>query len=195
MSLPARLVLATLCGLAMAGIAHLAAVLAVPWIGERDALSRLQETSGADQAVLVQPVTGGQPDEGVTPWLARPDPAVAVGACAFDLADGPVRVSARMGSLFESLAVHARGTGAFYAVTDRAAVRGALDLLILTQRQLEELLARQDDEEASRDVRVVAPSPEGFVIVRALAGLPSERPAADAAARSVSCTIDAPAAE
>jgi uncharacterized membrane protein len=186
-----RFVLATLCGLALAGIAHLSAVLAIPWLAERDALTRLAATATADHSVVVQ-AAAGRPDGGAEPWLPQPDPAVAVGACAFNLADGPMRVSARMGSLFESLSVHGRGTGAFYAVTDRAAVRGALDLVILTQRQLDEILAREEEDEPSRDVRIVAPTLRGFVVVRALAGLPSERPAADEAARSVACSIDAP---
>jgi uncharacterized membrane protein len=187
-----RFLLATLCGLVLAGIAHLSAVLAIPWLAERDALTRLKETAAADHSVVVQ-AAAGAPDGGVQPWLPRPDPALAVGACAFDLADGPVRISARMGGLFESLSVHGRGTGAFYAVTDRAAVRGALDLVVLTRRQLDELLAREEEDEPSRDVRIVAPTNRGFVIVRVLASLPGERAGADEAARSVACTIDAPA--
>jgi uncharacterized membrane protein len=190
-----RFLLATLCGLVLAGIAHLSAVLAIPWLAERDALSRLAETAAADHSVVIQ-AAAGAPDAGAgettTTWLPRPDPALAVGACAFNLADGPVRVSARTGALFQSISVHGRGTGAFYAVTDRAAVRGALDLVILTQRQLDELLAREEDDEPSRDVRIVAPTQRGFVIVRVLADLPSERAVADEAARSVACTIDAP---
>ena len=185
-----RFLLATLVGLVLAGIAHLSAILAIPWLAERDALTRLAETATADHSVVIQ-AAAGAPDNG-QPWLPRPDPALAVGACAFNLAEGPVRVSARMGALFESISVHGRGTGAFYAVTDRAAVRGALDLVILTQRQLDELLAREEEDEPSRDVRIVAPTQRGFVIVRALADLPSERALADEAARSVACTIDAP---
>lgn len=194
MTAAGRFLLATLVGLVLAGIAHLSAVLAIPWLAERDALTRLAETATADHSVVIQ-AAAGAPDGGRQPWLPRPDPALSVGACAFNLAEGPVRVSARMGALFESLSVHGRGTGAFYAVTDRAAVRGALDLVILTQRQLDELQAREEEDEPSRDVRIVAPTLRGFVIVRALADLPSEWAMADEAARSVACTIDAPASE
>ena len=45
-------------------------------------------------------------------------------ACAFDLEDGPVRVSTKTNALFQSLSFHARGGSVFFAVTDRAAVRG-----------------------------------------------------------------------
>ena len=125
-------------------------------------------------------------------WLPIPDPAVAVGVCAFDLGDGPMRVSARTGALTLSLAAHGR-QGAFYAVTDQAAVRGALDLVILTRAQYDQALADDDENEPSRDVRIVAPEMRGFVVVRVIAGLPSQREAANAAIRAVSCTTDAAA--
>ena len=103
-----------------------------------------------------------------------------------------MRISAQTGSLFQSLSFHARGGGVFFAITDRAAVRGALDLVVMTRRQLDEALAAEDQDEPSRDVRIVAPQREGFVVVRALAALPSLREEAEAAAKSVSCTIDQP---
>lgn len=182
-----RFFLATLCGLVLAGIVHLGAVLALPWVGESDAFARLRETLTSDRSELVA-APGGQGTVGQ--WVPRPDPAVALGACAYNLAEGPIRISARTGPLLQSLSVHARGGSVYYAVTDRAAVKGALDLVVLTRPQLDEILAREDDEEVSRDVRVISPSLQGFVIVRVLAGLPSQRPEAEEAARSVSCTID-----
>ena len=188
MSTGGRLVPATLSGLVLAGIVHLAAVLAVPLVTENDAFARLRDTVTADRSELV--VGPGGRGGAMGSWLPQPDPAVAVGACAYNLAEGPVRIAARTGPLLQSLSVHARGGGAFYAVTDRAAVKGALDLVVMTQAQLDEILAQEDEEEVSRDVRVVSPRSEGFVIVRVLAALPSQRPQAEEAARSVSCTID-----
>jgi hypothetical protein len=60
----------------------------------------------------------------------------------------------------------------------------------MTRRQLDEALAAEDEEEPSRDVRIVSPTREGLVVVRALASFPSQREAATEAAKSVSCTID-----
>jgi hypothetical protein len=37
---------------------------------------------------------------------------------------------------------------------------------------------------------VVAPGLDGYVLVRVLAGLPSQRAEAEEAARSVACTVD-----
>jgi uncharacterized membrane protein len=188
MSAVGRFLLATLCGLVLAAVVHIVVVLAIPALAEQDAFHRLRAAASLEGA----PAEGAQlitlPNANT--WLPQADPATAVSACAFDLNDGPVRVSLKVGSLFQSLSVHARGEGIFFAVTDRAAVRGALDLVIMTRRQLDEVLANEDDDEPSRDVRIVAPKPEGFVIVRVLAPFPSLRPQAEETARSVSCTAE-----
>lgn len=180
-----RFLLATLCGLVLAAAAHIAIILAVPRFAEKDAFGRLQDTMAAETAQLVS-APGGAPT-----WMPHPDPAVAVAACAFDLRDGPVRVSTRTGALFQSISLHAKGGGVFYALTDRAAVRGELELVVLTRRQLDEALAQDDESDPSRDVRIVAPRREGMVIVRVAAPLPSLRAQAEEAAKAVSCVIDA----
>lgn len=185
MSERARFLLATLCGLVLAGVVHIAIVLGIPAQAKKDAFSRLAESLAADQATLISAPGGG------TTWLPQPDPAVAAAACAFDLAEGPVRIVAQPGALFQSLSLHARGGGVFFAVTDRAAVRGELQIVVMTQRQLDEALAQEDEDEPSRDVRIVAPRREGFVMVRVAAPFPSQRPQAEAAAKAVSCVVDA----
>lgn len=184
-----RLAYATLCGLTLAGLVHVATVLAIPLLSETDALSRARASESLDHPQPVHTVATAASPAPAEAWLPIPDPAVAVGVCAYDLADGPLRVSARTGPLMLTLAAHGR-RGAFYAVTDQAAVRGALDLVILTRAQYDEALANDDENEPSRDVRIVAPDRQGFVVVRALAGLPSQRGAANAAVQAVACSID-----
>ncbi len=179
-----RFIIATLIGMVLAVGVHIAIVLALPHFAENDAFSRLRSTIEAGNAVPIAPP--GRADT----WVPLPDPAAAVAACAYDLRDGPVRISAKTGTLVQSLSFHARGGGVYFAVTDRAAVRGELDLVVMTRRQLDEALAAEDEAEPTRDVRIVAPRPEGFVIVRALAPSPSLRPQAEEAARSVACTIE-----
>lgn len=187
-----RFLVATLAGLALAGLVHIAVVLLIPRVSETDALSRSRSSEGLDHPMPVNTVAAGDAPAGAEAWLPIPDPSVAVGLCAYDLADGPMRVSARTGALMMSLAVHGR-RGAFYAVTDQAAVRGALDLVVLTRAQYDEALANADEDEVSHDVRIVAPETKGYVVVRVIAALPSQRQAADAAVQAVSCTVDSPA--
>jgi uncharacterized membrane protein len=192
MSPRGRFLLATLSGLVLAGLVHVAVVLLIPRLSENDALSRARSGEALDHPIAINTVAGGDAPATAEAWLPIPDPAVAVGLCAYDLADGPMRVSARTGPLMMSLAVHGR-RGAFYAVTDQAAVRGALDLVVLTRAQYDEVLANADEDEVSHDVRIVAPETKGYVVVRVIAALPSQRPAADAAVQAVSCTVDSPA--
>lgn len=184
MSARERFLLATLAGLVLAGLVHLSTVFALPYLAEMDALSRLRGTMSADKSEIVAAA-----GDGVT-WVPQHDPASAIAACAYNLDEGPVRVSARTGPMFQSLGFHARGGAVFFAVTDRAAIRGSLELVVMTRRQLDEALAREDEEDPSRDVRIVSPSREGLVIVRTVAAFPSQREAATEAAKAVSCTID-----
>jgi uncharacterized membrane protein len=184
MSERSRFLLATVCGLVLAAGVHIIIVLAAPRFAESDAFNRLRHTLTMEEAEIISAPSGGPT------WLPRPDPAVAVAACAFDLDDGPVRVSAKPGGLFESLSFHSRGGSVFYALTDRAAVRGELELVVLTARQLDEALAEEDEEDPSRDVRIVSNRREGFAIVRVAAPFPSQRAQAEAAAKSVTCVID-----
>jgi uncharacterized membrane protein len=179
-----RFIVATLFGIVLALGVHIAIVLALPRFAENDAFSRLRSTMEAGNAVPIA-APGG-----TDTWVPLPDPAAAVAACAYDLREGPVRIAAKTGALFQSLSFHARGGGVYFAVTDRAAVRGELDLVVMTRRQLDEALAAEDEADPTRDVRIVAPRPEGFVIVRVLAPSPSLRSQAEEAARTVACTIE-----
>jgi uncharacterized membrane protein len=182
--------LATACGLVIAGIVHIATVLAIPRFSEGDAFTRARASETLDHPLRIHGLAGAPAANGE--WLPNPDPAVSVGVCSYDLDDGPMRVSAQAGSLMLSVSMHSR-RGAFYAVTDQAAVRGGLDLVVMTRAQFDEALANDVAGEVTRDVRIVAPARRGFVVVRVIAALPSERAVADAAVQAVSCTIDSPA--
>ncbi|APX83848.1 hypothetical protein BV511_03355 [Methylorubrum extorquens] len=182
--------LTTACGLVIAGIVHIATVLAIPRFSEGDAFTRARASETLDHPLRIHGLAGAPAANGE--WLPNPDPAVSVGVCSYDLDDGPMRVSAQAGSLMLSVSMHSR-RGAFYAVTDQAAVRGGLDLVVMTRAQFDEALANDVAGEVTRDVRIVAPARRGFAVVRVIAALPSERAVADAAVQAVSCTIDSPA--
>ena len=113
-----RFLIATLCGLVIAVGVHIAAILASPYLAEQDAFAKMQPTLTADKAQIVS-APGGE-----NTWLPRPDPAVAVAACAFDLRNGPMRIASTDGNAPVSFSFHKESGGVFFAVTDRAAVRG-----------------------------------------------------------------------
>lgn len=185
MSKRARFLIATLCGLVLAAGTHIVVIFASPFMAEHDAFNRLLPTLDEDEAQIVAGL------DGTPTWLPQPDPAVAVAACAFDLENGPARIFTKTGPLFQSLTFHTRGTGVFFAVTDRAAVRGELGIVVMTPRQLDEARAAEDDSgSVQQEMRIVAPESQGFVIVRVASPFPSQNPGAENAAKAVSCTID-----
>ncbi|MBO1907055.1 hypothetical protein KHP60_17335 [Microvirga sp. 3-52] len=179
-----RFLVATLCGIVIAAGVHIAAILASPYLAEQDAFAKVQATLTADRAQIIS-APGGE-----NTWLPRPDPAVAVATCAFDLRNGPMRISGQTGSLPLSFSFHKESGGVFFAVTDRAAVRGELEIVAMTARQLDEARAAEDENDPSRDVRIVSPERQGFVIVRVAAPSPSLRPQAEEAAKAISCTAE-----
>lgn len=185
MSELSRFLLATLCGLVIGLGVHIAVIFAAPYFAENDAFGRLQSTLTEDQAQIVSPPGGS------ATWLPLPDPAIAVAACAFDLSTGPVRVAAKTAQDFLSFSFHTKTRGVFFAVTDRAAIRGQLELVVMTPRQLDEARAAEDENEPSRDVRIVAPQEQGYIVIRVAAPAPSLKDRADAVAKAVSCTLDA----
>ena len=186
MSIRGRFLIATLCGLVLGAGTHIVVILASPGLAKNDAFDRLRPTLDADKAQLLSPV-GGRGS-----WVPRPDPAAAMAACAFDLANGPARIVIRATPLFESLSFHAKTGGIFYAVTDRAAVRDELAVVVMTPRQLDEARAAESDSEPAtlQEVRVVAPENQGFAIVRVVSPTPSQNALAENAAKSVSCSIE-----
>ncbi len=164
----------------MAAMAHLGAVLLIPRYAAQDAASVFMASGADGKAELLR---AGSPEAAA---IADIDPATAVAVCGFDLEDGPLRASIRAGQLPLSLSVQMRGGGVIYAVTDRAAQRGVIEFVVLTRAQYEARVAG-DDDDAQRELRVVAPSAQGLVVARALARQPSDRAAAEALVGSMAC--------
>lgn len=165
----------------LAGIAHLGTILLIPRYAALDSAS-VFVTSGAEgRSDLISGATGQDVP------IIDTDPLTAVGICGFDLADGPLRISARSGQTPLSISIHVRGGGVFYAVTDKAAQRGVIEFVVLNQAQLEERLARDDDGESQRELRVVAPARQGIVVARALVRQPSDQLMAEALVKSMAC--------
>ncbi|TVR09727.1 MAG: hypothetical protein EA385_06260 [Salinarimonadaceae bacterium] len=185
-----RFAFATLCGLVLAIITHLATILMIPLFSERHAAARLAESARLENAKLIA-------GPGHETWLPRHDPAIAVAACAYDLAEGPFRFTAGTNAPFQSVSLHSRGAGAFFAVTDRAAINSELDIVVMTPEQRNQVIALRalqtetDAEPKEQDpaIEVIAPESRGFAVIRVLAPRPSLAGRALAAARQASCTI------
>ncbi len=188
MNLGARLGGATLFLAAVAvaaALVHLAVVLLVPVVASHDAYARLAKLGPAGATVALP---RGAPDERRFPWN---DPALAASVCRFDLSTGPIRVKAPVGRAgFASVSFHTRRGSVFYALTDRAATHGRMEAVIVTPAQLRVLVAHDDEDDPTQDLRVVSPTLEGFVIMRAFTELPSLYPAAADQVQMMACATE-----
>ncbi len=120
------------------------------------------------------------------------DPALATAFCRFDLSAGPERVKAPVGRAgFASLSFHTRRGAVVYALTDRAATHGLMEAIVVTPAQLRVLVAHDDEDNPSQDLRIVSPTTEGFVAMRAFSELPSLYAAAEDQVKSLSCAPEA----
>ncbi len=164
-----RLIVATLTVAAIlmvAGVVHIVSLLTMPRVAPEDAFARV-EASGPEAVVRVlprpAPQRGAGPEKAGDPLPGR-DPAVATAICRYDLAAGPMRISAALGGqAFVALSLHSRTGVVFYGLNDRAGNDGRLELVVMTPAQLDAAKARDSEDSPVRDVRVVAPEPRGFV--------------------------------
>jgi uncharacterized membrane protein len=167
----------------VAGIVHIASVLAMPAVAPQDALTRLAAAARAGEGVVLLPPAS--PGREIMPYE---DPSVALGVCRFDLSRGFFRVRTSIdGEHYIALSFHTRSGRVFYATTDRSALRGKINVAIVNAAQLEGLEATDPEDEPPPELRLLAPGPIGFVLVRALAERPNELPKAEARVTAVTC--------
>ena len=174
----------------VAGLTHLISLLLVPIVAERDAFARIAALTPQPFQTIALPTASPQ-----TRAFPYADPAVAAAVCRYDLTDGPVRARAPLSRPgFASLSFHSRRGAIFYALTDRAAAKGEMDALIVTADQGRVLAAHDDEDNPTDDLRVVSPTKQGFVMLRALSRSPDDLPSAEEEAAAMTCATE-PTAE
>ena len=167
--------------LLVAGIVHLSTILMIPRFAERDAYAALGGSTGGMTLL---------PSWSERQSIPFQDPAAAMANCRFDLDQGPSRVRYVAGETLVTLSFHDRTGRIFYSTTDRAGLRGRVDVLLLDAQQLDTLEATDPEDQAPQELRLVPPTRTGFVLVRSVAERPSAVPAALAAAQAVLCRIE-----
>jgi uncharacterized membrane protein len=154
-----RLAYAVLLGLVGAGIVHIAVLLLLPVVSERDAWSRLAQAGGL---YAVTPLHGAESDRRV---LRSADPLFRAVACRFDLGDGITHVRGVGRLPYWSVSIYDRAGRNLYSFNDRSSIKGTLDLVVLTPAQMIEV--RKDLPEAyAESVFFEAEIGEGIVVVR-----------------------------
>lgn len=170
----------------LSALVHFVVVLAIPLVATRDAYASLSDLASPGQTVALPRSTSGVRR---FPYL---DPAVATAFCRYDLRDGPVRIRAPLGRAgFTSISLHSLRGAVFYALTDRAATRGVLEAVIVTPAQLRALVAADDEDNPSQDLRIVSPTVDGYAFRRVFSELPGLYDAAEQEAKTLACVAEA----
>ncbi len=170
----------------VAGLTHLLAILLIPRVATKDAYHSLAMRGGTNRMSMLAPST---PGADLIPFA---DPATVQGICFYDVTKTPVRVRAHTeaGRLL-TLSFRTPESKVFYSMTDRAALRGSIDIRLVTPEELQDIEDSDsgDDSGLPTELRLKVPGPRGLMVATALVERPSER---QDAARMVSAITCAP---
>jgi uncharacterized membrane protein len=175
-----RWLLWLLAGALLGGVVHLVAVLILPRTATQDAYTRLAPIATVNAVV---PVPQPAPQNETMPYM---DPAFAVAVCRYDLANGPLKLTAPISAAYTSVSFYTRSGVAYYAINDRAAGRKVIELELMTSDQRANLPEEEDVTAADRLI-VESPTATGLIMLRALAPEPGLLPMAREALAKASC--------
>lgn len=168
--------------LVFGALVHLASIFALPYFSSDDAWSRLSRAMPPNRFTLLERGPAGET------LLPFEDPRTFSGACIYNLAAGPVRVSADFsGEGLVIVSFHDRRGAAFYGLNDRGGLRGKLDALVVTGAQLEAIEAATPDDETVQELRLLSSTQVGYVIARSVILDGSDEGAARRRLTSLTC--------
>jgi uncharacterized membrane protein len=143
-----------------AGIVHIAAVFAVPYLATRDAWARVTSISEKNQLYLL-PVANKDP---VLPYML---PDVAYAICRYDLTRNNVLIHTALADATWNIAISDRYGQNFYFISGAEAKRRELRLLLVPRDRLSEEASTEHSEEGDEQIIVVTPNASGLVVIRA----------------------------
>jgi len=184
MQLRIPLLYVLLC-LVLAGLIHIAAVLALPSLAPKNAWERLVTLGPANTMIQLPALTLGKE---IMPMMA---PDVRYAFCRFDLAEGPVRLKGAVPNDLWMIAFYSPEGDNFYTVSGVDMKSAQLNLVIAKADQ-PVAEAGVDAPEESDDVFVVkSPVEQGIAMIRAPLSGPSRAPSAEDALKATTCGPDA----
>lgn len=166
--------------LGMAAAVHLLAVGAAPYL----IMHTLMDGPISRGMNMRNQVAFPPPVSAKVKTVVMPSPDLLYSVCAYDLSEGPVRISANPQlTSYWSLALYGANSDNFYVVNDRKAAGKPVDLWLLAGNA--ELLGKTTDPGA---VVVRSPSTKGFLLMRVLtADYEAEKSVVEPARRTLVC--------
>lgn len=156
--------------LIVAAVVHLAAIYAVPRALMHVAIERIGGGS-FNTWRLSDRVTAASRQ------IVRPSPDFAYSACAFDLSNGPVVITATPWDTYWSLSLYGANSDNFFVIDDREAHYGAEITLV----------RRGAEHPEGASMVVESPSTQGIALIRRLAPTPATYNAAKEVASEDIC--------
>jgi uncharacterized membrane protein len=155
-----------LAGAVLVGaLVHLVVILLVPHVAKHHAGARLALDAAVNTLEVLQP--GEQGNDGLAVPFA--DPSMAMAVCRFDLSSGAVRLRIPVSDNFLSVALLSPTGHVLLSLTDRAATRRVIDMLLVTPEQQKQLEAQDPEDEPVQEIRIRMAHTSGVALVRALA--------------------------
>ena len=168
-------------GLVLAGLIHIVAVLALPALAPKSGYGRLASFGPANTMTQIPPAAPGQQ---VLPMMG---PDIRYAFCRFDLADGPVRLNAKVANELLLIALYTPEGQNFYSVVAPDMKRPEIDLIIITGDQVV-AEAGVDAPESSENVIVInSPVSDGIALLRMPLIGPSRASHVERALSAASC--------
>jgi uncharacterized membrane protein len=170
-----------LLALVLAGLIHVVAVLALPELAPKSGYGRLASLGPANTMIQIPPAAPGRQ---VLPMMG---PDVRYAFCRFDLADGPVRLNAKVANELLLIALYTPEGENFYSVVAPDMKRPEIDLIIITGDQAV-AEAGVDAPESSENVIVVnSPVRDGIALLRMTMNGPSRASHVERTLAAASC--------
>lgn len=144
---------------AIAVLANVATVAALPWLINAVVVHRLVERSGGYNVAVAWP----RADAGAR-TIVRPSPDLLYTSCAFDVSARPLRITAPVPESYMSISGFAANTDNFFALNDADVAPGPDG-----RKRFDVVLARAGATGLPDGVRVVtAPTDRGLILFRSL---------------------------
>jgi uncharacterized membrane protein len=181
MQLRVPLLYVLLC-LVLAGLIHIAAVLALPSLAPKNAWARLVSLGPANTMIQIPTLSPGQE---IMPMMA---PDVRYAFCRFDLAQGPVRLKGKVPDDLWMVAFYTPKGDNFYTVSGADMKSAQLDLVVAKADQPVAEAGVDAPEESDEVFIVKSPVEQGIAMIRAPLSGQSRAASAEEALKATVCS-------